>query len=247
MTFGEKLKIARTEAGLKQSELAKKLNTSGNTISNWENNVSKPDLDTLSYICGILHVNASFFLQPTIPEDEVSIAELKLIKKYRLVDDFGQETIQYTIKRELQRTELIKSQKDRIAELEATPIVVEKQNNSVLRMYTYLHKVACAGNGFYFDDIPTDSIEAPYREGADFIIGVNGDSMEPTFKDGDLVYVQKRQIVETGDIGIFFYNNECFIKEAGEDGLISHNKKYKMIPGSERIQCIGKVLGKVFQ
>ena len=247
MTFGEKLKIARTEAGLKQSELAKKLNTTGNTISNWENNVSKPDLDTLSYICGILHVNASFFLQPAIPEDEVSIEELKLIKQYRLVDDFGKETIQYAIKREIQRTELINSQKDRIAELEATPIVVEKQNNSVLRMYTYLHKVACAGNGFYFDDIPTDSIEAPYREGADFIIGVNGDSMEPTFKDGDLVYVQKRQIVETGDIGIFFYNNECFIKEAGEDGLISHNKKYKIIPGSERIQCIGKVLGKVFQ
>lgn len=247
MTFGEKLKIARTEAGLKQSELAKKLNTTGNTISNWENNVSKPDLDTLSYICGILHVNASFFLQPAIPEDEVSIEELKLIKQYRLVDDFGKETIQYAIKRELQRTELINSQKDRIAELEATPIVVEKQNNSVLRMYTYLHKVACAGNGFYFDDIPTDSIEAPYREGADFIIGVNGDSMEPTFKDGDLVYVQKQQIVETGDIGIFFYNNECFIKEAGEDGLISHNKKYKIIPGSERIQCIGKVLGKVFQ
>ena len=69
--------------------------------------------------------------------------------------------------------------------------------------------------------------------------------MEPTFKDGDLVYVQKRQIVETGDIGVFFYNNECFIKEAGEDGLISHNSKYKLIPGTERIQCIGKVLGKV--
>lgn len=50
MTFGEKLKIARTEAGLKQAELAKKLKTSGNTISNWENNVSKPDLDTLSYV-----------------------------------------------------------------------------------------------------------------------------------------------------------------------------------------------------
>lgn len=66
-----------------------------------------------------------------------------------------------------------------------------------------------------------------------------------TFKDGDLVYVQKRQIVETGEIGVFFYNNECYIKEAGEDGLISHNARYKMIPGTERIQCIGKVLGKV--
>lgn len=247
MTFGEKLKIARTEAGLKQAELAKQLNTSGNTISNWENNVSKPDLDTLSYICGILHVNASFFLQPSIPDDEVSITELKMIKQYRLLDDFGKETVQLAIDRELKRSELIADQAKRIAKLESTPIVVEKEKDSILRIYTYLHKIACAGNGFYFDDIPTDSIEAPYLEGADFIIGVNGDSMEPTFKDGDLVYVQKRQIVETGDIGVFFYNNECFIKEAGEDGLISHNSKYKLIPGTERIQCIGKVLGKVIQ
>ena len=27
-------------------------------------------------------------------------------------------------------------------------------------------KIACAGTGFYFDDIPTDTIEAPYVEGA---------------------------------------------------------------------------------
>ena len=40
-------------------------------------------------------------------------------------------------------------------------------------------------------------------------------------------------------------NNECVIKEAGETGLISHNKNYKTIPGNESIHCIGKVLGKV--
>ncbi len=104
MTFGEKLKIARTEAGLKQAELAKHLNTTGNTISNWENNVSKPDLDTLSYICGILHVNASFFLQPALPEDEVSISELKLIKKYRGLDDHGKEMVDFTLNKEWERS-----------------------------------------------------------------------------------------------------------------------------------------------
>lgn len=82
-------------------------------------------------------------------------------------------------------------------------------------------------------------------EGADFIIGVSGDSMEPTYSDGDLVYVEKRQILNAGEIGIFMINNECFIKEVAEDGLKSHNPKYKTIPGSDSIQCIGKVLGKV--
>lgn len=110
MTFGEKLKIARTEAGLKQAELAKQLNTTGNTISNWENNVSKPDLDTLSYICGILHVNASFFLQPTLPEDEVSISELKIIKKYRLLDDHGREMVDFTLNKEYERSKNLAAQ-----------------------------------------------------------------------------------------------------------------------------------------
>ena len=114
MTFGEKLKIARTEAGLKQAELAKQLNTTGNTISNWENNVSKPDLDTLSYICGILHVNASFFLQPTLPEDEVSISELKIIKKYRLLDDHGREMVDFTLEKEYERSKALEEQKEDI-------------------------------------------------------------------------------------------------------------------------------------
>lgn len=118
MTFGEKLKIARTEAGLKQAELAKQLNTTGNTISNWENNVSKPDLDTLSYICGILHVNASFFLQPTLPEDEVSVTELKIIKKYRDLDDHGREMVDFTLEKEYERSKALAEQtNDNIMEL----------------------------------------------------------------------------------------------------------------------------------
>lgn len=118
MTFGEKLKIARTEAGLKQAELAKQLNTTGNTISNWENNVSKPDLDTLSYICGILHVNASFFLQPSLPEDEVSIQELRMIKKYRALDEHGREMVDFTLTKEYERSESLKEPQNNITEMQ---------------------------------------------------------------------------------------------------------------------------------
>lgn len=110
MTFGEKLKAARIEKGLKQTELAKKLNTTGNTISNWEHNISKPDLDTLSYICGILHVKASYFLSTELPDDEVSIPELDIIKKYRVLDPYSKETILYLLDREFERASSLKSQ-----------------------------------------------------------------------------------------------------------------------------------------
>ena len=99
--------------------------------------------------------------------------------------------------------------------------------------------------------IPTERSTLNYchlrsrKKNVDFIIGVSGESMEPTFHDGDLVYVQKCQIVQTGEIGIFILNGECLIKEAGENELISHNRKYAPIPGNDNIICIGKVLGKV--
>ncbi len=148
MTFGEKLKAARIESGLKQSELAKKLNTTGNTISNWENNVSKPDLDTLSYICGILHVTASYFLQATIPEDEVSISELKLVKKYRYITEHspsGAKTINAVLENEYAIAEQLEKQKDRIEELEtsqAAVIDIQPRLEDSTRLIEYHHSAS---------------------------------------------------------------------------------------------------------
>lgn len=103
MTFGEKLKQARTDAGLKQSELAKIIGTTNTTISNWEKGVSKPDLDMLSYICGALQVTVSYFLQPILPDDEVTIPEFNMIKKYRGLDDHGKDMVDTVLGKEYDR------------------------------------------------------------------------------------------------------------------------------------------------
>ena len=88
-SFGEKLKQARNDKKLKQSELAKQLGVTNTTVSNWENNISKPDLDMLSYICGALEVKVSYFLEAKLPEGEISISEFDIIKKYadKLLED----------------------------------------------------------------------------------------------------------------------------------------------------------------
>ena len=78
-----------------------------------------------------------------------------------------------------------------------------------------------------------------------YTIGVNGDSMEPTYSDGDIVYVKKETHLTTGDIGIFQKHNGIYIKEVGENVLLSHNPKYKPIKNDGDIICLGKVLGKV--
>lgn len=223
----------REKLGISQKELASRLKVTPSRISNWEQGANCPTIDILFEVCKVLNVSIND-IYGVYPDTNMtlSFAETEYIKKYRALDDYGRETIDIALDRETIRVEQLQNAK--ICRSSAT-----------LRIYTYMHKIAAAENGYYFDDIPTDTIEAPYKEGADFIIGVSGDSMEPTYNDGDLVYVEKSQIINIGDIGIFMLNNECYIKEAGENGLISHNSKYTMIPGNKNIHCIGKVLGKV--
>lgn len=234
MGIGNKLSVLLEKRETNPNELAKKVGVSPQTIySIIKRDSKKADIEVLLKIADILGVSVEYFIDDAIPSgssksDVLSSSDMSLLEKYHVLDNYGRELVDLVLGKEYDRC-----------------ISSANNNPAALRIYTYMRKIAAAGNGFYFDDIPTDTIEAPYMEGADFIIGVSGDSMEPTYSDGDLVYVEKRQILNTGDIGIFMINNECFIKEVAEDGLRSHNPKYKTIPGSDSIQCIGKVLGKV--
>ena len=77
-TLGEKIKEARIKKGLKQSELAKILDVGASTISNWETDVNKPDVEMLEYICGALEVPPRFFFTSApaqaVSEDDIKIA-----------------------------------------------------------------------------------------------------------------------------------------------------------------------------
>ena len=44
MMLGQKLKEARIESGLSQENVAEKINVSRQTISNWENEKTYPDI-----------------------------------------------------------------------------------------------------------------------------------------------------------------------------------------------------------
>lgn len=235
-TLGERIKYARESKNYLQSELAKLIGVkSAGVISNWEKDINKPDAEKIVKLCDVLDISASFLLDYYGKSSfEISSFEIDLMRKYRLLDAHGKETVSIVLDRELERMNQIKRVTNSFAQI---------------RYIQYYQRLASAGNGEYlFDDIPADLLSVPVDEvssKADFVIGVNGDSMEPTFKDGDKVFVERCQIIETGEIGIFMIDNTCVIKEAGEDGLISHNPNYDKIAGSESIYCVGKVLGKV--
>ncbi len=235
MALADNLKQARTRKGLKQEELAKLVGKSKNVISNWERGDNKPDADTLFELCDILNVDANYLLGWEDNQNlSLSIQEQDHIKKYRSLDSLDKKAIDILL------DTLSKRQSEQAAEF----IQLESP-----MLIPYYGRIVSAGTGQYvFDDIPPEMIEVESNHinmQADFAVGVNGDSMEPTYKDRDVLLIKKQPSVNIGEIGIFMIDGEAFVKELGHNVLVSHNPKYAPIPFSESISCIGKVLGKV--
>lgn len=246
MSLNTRIKERREQLNLSRIELAEKIGVTPSAIANYENGISSPKVELLYKLFDALECDANYLYQDETKKltyrDKATPEEFEnIVKKYRSLDPFGQETVSIVLNRESERMKTISQHVDRIAELE--PMLA--QSATTIRMYAYMNKIASAGGSFYFEDIPTDTIEAPYCKGADFIIGVNGDSMEPDYHDGDKLYIQKAKDLSLGDVGIFTVWNECFVKELGERGLISKNPTYDDIPGTEDVRLIGRVLGKV--
>ena len=63
MELGQKLKEARLSAGLKQEELAKRLGVSRQTISNWENGRSLPDVGSAVKMSNVYQISLDELLK----------------------------------------------------------------------------------------------------------------------------------------------------------------------------------------
>ena len=63
--FGERLKEIRTEKHLKQTDIAKILNVSGNTVHAWETDKQELSLATLLKLSELLEVSTDYLLGKT--------------------------------------------------------------------------------------------------------------------------------------------------------------------------------------
>lgn len=124
-----------------------------------------------------------------------------------------------------------------------------------IKMKVY-NEPAAAGIGDYLSDYSDTSFELeefPEDEipcKASFGIRISGDSMEPTIKNGSVVWVKEQAAIENGEIGIFVLNGESYCKklyinyENKKIELVSLNPKYKNITVYEddNLRTIGRVL-----
>ena len=247
MSFGDRLKKARENANLTQQELAAALNITDGTISNYENGIAFPRWDKIKLLCKILQVDPNYMFWDDLSDDlKTKISGNTTyddtysmsISKYNSLDEHGKNVI----------NTLINLESERVNNLNR-PITNDSSDdsNDYKAEIKYFDTPVSAGSGEYNDRenyIMLDLMETP-PPGAEFVVRVCGDSMEPTYKDGDKLYIKPQEEVAIGEIGIFYINGDVFVKERGADGLISHNQSYKIIPVGEydSFKCYGKVIG----
>lgn len=239
MGIGNRIKEARNNLGYTQEELAKMIGVTKGAVANYELETSHPKEPIMYKLIEILKVDANYLFQDcvSIPKElnNVTLAEFNIIEKYRNLDSHGKEMIDFALEKEWERS---------IKEKETTSKVA-----TPTRILSYYYRLASAGTGqILFDMPPTKRIEIPdipeYRK-ADYAIGVNGDSMEPVYHDGDMLIVEMTDEIRVGEIGIFSLNGECYVKKLGKGELISLNPKYDNIPLNETAKCMGRVIDKL--
>lgn len=242
--IGDTLKRLRTKKGLTSEELCSKIGIKGGSYRNYERNDRKPDYDTLVKLADFYGVTTDYLLgRPTaqpptdalerlFTEKSFSALEEELLRKYMELPHEARQAVVRFIN-------------------DATAKALQRKNGTapqkLLVMKRSLHKVS-AGTGYDLND--SDAWETVTVKDtddsrkADFLLEIEGDSMETTFHDGETVCVQQTPCVEIGEIGVFWVDGCGYIKELGNGCLISHNSSYDPIPlqGTEN-RCIGRVLG----
>lgn len=110
---------------------------------------------------------------------------------------------------------------------------------------------ASAGTGSFLDGENFTELEVGEEvpADADFGIRISGDSMEPRFINGQIVWVKQQESLLSGEIGIFYLDGNAYCKKLKDDAegsfLISLNNKYDPIPvtGNNSFKIFGKVVG----
>ena len=171
-------------------------------------NNTNPKLETVKLICGALGCKLSDLLDDDNSKEEFTLQEVNTIKKYRTLDEYGKELVTAVIDIEYKRcTYKPEPNRDDLIEISINYAPVSAGLGDELEDYEHWEKVS----------VPL----TPESRKADFILCVDGDSMEPKFSNGDYLLVRKQPAVDIGQIGIFDVDGKGYVKKYGGDKLIS--------------------------
>ena len=233
--IGQQIKLHRKRNGWSQVELAKILGVGKSTIANYEKGYRSPRQNTIFQLADVFNVSVDD-LFPAINAETPSTSPVQAIYD-QLTPPRQAKALTYLEKQLLEQNEE-ETKKNEVSE------VIQ------LYVYDYYDHAASAGTGQYLNDVRVEQIELPIDVDADFVIPIKGDSMEPDYHDGDLVFIQTSVDLNNGVIGVFNYNGEAYIKQLVIDTeqayLHSLNPDYKDMPITPEtdFRIIGEVVGR---
>lgn len=221
MNVGERMRAIRKQKQMSADELARKIGVSRSTIFRYEKgDIEKVPIEIVAKVADALDIKPEQLmgLKPASIADSVHNIVTRLHparqeKVYNYADN-----------------QLKEQQNENVISLDD-----ERQERQP--MLLHIAGTVSAGTGEYLpdddtgDDIPFSGPVPDY----DFALRVNGDSMEPMFEDGQIIFVKKCDDcdIHSGQIVIADLNGDAYVKKIDiqPDGvrLISLNPKYKPI------------------
>ncbi|HEM5096418.1 TPA: helix-turn-helix domain-containing protein [Streptococcus suis] len=215
------LKKRRLEKDLSQVEIAEILGINKSSYSSWESGRAKPNQKNLVALAEILDVDITYF------ESE-----------YNIVNNYLQLSPDNQLKAEEYVEELLLSQQtSNVNPLFSVQVLSDIQLSAGL------------GEGF-FDEFETETVYSDEEQyGYDIAAWIEGDSMEPVYKSGEVALIRSNGFDYDGAVYALSWKDSVYIKKLyrDEDGfrMVSLNKDYpeKFIPYEDEPRIVGLVVG----
>lgn len=174
---------------------------------------------------------------PTVDERFTNVTDI-----YRRLSPDRQEEVRRSMNRQLRSQNIVKME-----EIQKAQDLYESLGEEFEDIGLYGE--VSAGTGVWVSDEPVEIIKYPVPvPNHDIALRVNGNSMEPMFHDGDVVFVKKTPEVHHGSIIIIIVNDSAYIKKLyrrdDEVRLISLNPQYEdiILNPDDTIEIIGNVI-----
>ncbi len=263
MDYIKRIKEVKSARKMTNDELAEKTGIAGGTLAKILAGISEsPKLCNIVAICEALNCSLDYIMYGleenknnyTLDEEEIDV-----IERYRALDERGKESVLALIDQEntyapraVQRTPAQRAYVFKQASLgERLAAAYATNNNGLARRTLPLYDLpVSAGVGVALDGDSTEEItvrdNTRTRE-ADYALRISGNSMEPRYRDGDILLVQETDTLEFGELGIFILDGSGFFKVFGGDRLYSLNPDYGdiLLKDFEDVRIAGRVIGKL--
>ena len=269
MDYIGRIKKIKSERKITNEKLSELTGIPLGTLSKIMAGISdSPKLSNMVLIASALGCSLDYIVSGT-PENTnnytLSNEEISLMEDYRQLDSHGRELVALVAHKELDRIGMLSESKPRSAKAPAAektlksatilplPSAVSRQTASsdFARTTVLLYDLpVSAGPGVYLDDSIAEEISIPLNEktaSTNYALRISGNSMEPKYRDGDILLVEDAESVEIGELGIFILDGNGYFKKYGGDRLISFNPEYGdiLLKNYAEAVCCGKVIGKL--